>query len=295
MSNLRTQIIKLAHQKPELRPILVPLLRTAAVKTWDSGFMDTAVAGDRRYQYVPFHKLTPVVQSQARKQYPHKGVGAAYDFLDEHYFYPVKQDGSLARAQRNLAIPLAKTKNRQYMESLGYTLNPGWEGRVASDNRWERAIAASCMPRQAVCEKLPEGGMRDNCEKKVKEGKTASTRQAGYGYATDTAWFAFIGNKTPFNVDVIEKITYTAISFRDEDGQVQEDLGMKVSQPISYSPSLTYAQEKAGAVREIVFAVKYPRGALRQVSKALEGIGKALKFKVEYLHTPRKAVTRQKA
>lgn len=292
MSNLRTQIIKLAQQKPELRPHLVPLLRKAAVKTWDSGFSDTAVAGDRRYQYVPFHKLTPVVQNQARGQYPHKNVGAAYDFLDEHYFYPVKQDGSLARAQRNLAIPLAKIKNRQYMDGLGYTLNPGWEGRVASDDRWERSIAASCMPRQAGCEKLPEGGMRDNCEKKVEEGKG---KTAGYSFAEDTAWFAFIGNKTPFNVDVIEKITYTPLKFRDDDGQMQEDLGMRVSQSISYSPSLTRGQEMAGAVREIVFAVKYPRGSLRQVQAALMAIGKALKFQVEYLPSPRKAQTRQKS
>ncbi len=455
MSNLRAQVIKLAQQKPELRPHLQRVLAssdltqdqkrildrwrktnsyafkdyrdlpedlindledagdghisprevhdylnnyrtgrtgrtaqtwTAAIKTWDSGFTDTAVAGDRRYQYVPFHKLTPVGQNQARGQYPHKSVGAAYDFLDEHYLYPVKQDGSLASARRNLAIPLAKIKNRQYMEGLGYTLNPGWEGRVASDNRWERSIAASCMPRQAGCEKLPEGGMRDNCEKKVEDGKgktaantdwlddvlkdlskdytstrsafkpvnyarvngkpitdimikglkdaiqedlqeikengyatnghkagralfdkiqawsktlkpskTASTRQAGYSFAEDTAWFAFVGNKTPFNVDVIEKINYTAITFRDDDGKVQEDLGMRVNQPISYSPSLTRGLEMAGAVREVVFAVKYPRGALRQVQAALTAIGKALKFQVEYLPSPRKAQTRQKA
>jgi hypothetical protein len=520
MNTLRNSLIRLAQQKPELREHLVPLLRSAAIKTWDSGFTDTPVAGDRRYQHVPFHKLTPVGQNQARGQYPHKSVGAAYDFLDEHYLYPVKQDGSLASARRNLAIPLAKIKNRQYMEGLGYTLNPGWEGRVASDNRWERSIAASCMPRQAGCEKLPEGGMRDNCEKKVEDGKgktannlertsalltttltkrpdldvlakmykgdlvavtysnraqaykkaeelgegwdvyhwgvpfylgrekdgkgktaantdwlddvlkdlskdytatrsafkpvnyarvngkpitdimikglkdaiqedlqeikengyatnghkagralfdkiqawsktlkpsktasvpdqhqlrilkdtvknplkgkflggpsaeeaeetlrkkfkytdkqiedlkkdgkgkTASTRQAGYSFAEDTAWFAFVGNKTPFNVDVIEKINYTAITFRDDDGKVQEDLGMRVNQPISYSPSLTRGLEMAGAVREVVFAVKYPRGALRQVQAALTTIGKVLKFQVEYLPSPRKAQTRQKA
>lgn len=33
MSDLRTKVIKLAHQNPELRPVLLPLLREAADKT----------------------------------------------------------------------------------------------------------------------------------------------------------------------------------------------------------------------------------------------------------------------
>ena len=102
------------------------------MQLWDAKFMDTATAkmlGDRRFNYVPFSRLGGQ-QSYARAQYPHKSVGAKYDFIDEHYYYPVDKRGMLptARARRVLAIPIKSINDDKYMASLGYTVNPSWKG-----------------------------------------------------------------------------------------------------------------------------------------------------------------------
>lgn len=91
------------------------------------GFLEPGLGGDLRYSYVPLSTLSHHDQVRARAAYPHKRVGAKYDFRDEHYYYPVKADGSLARAARNLAIPLAWIKDAAKMRSLGYAApNPAW-------------------------------------------------------------------------------------------------------------------------------------------------------------------------
>jgi hypothetical protein len=42
-------------------------------------------------------------------------------------------------------------------------------------------LRAQILPllKDAGCEKLPEGGMRDNCEEKVEEGKESASKKAG--------------------------------------------------------------------------------------------------------------------
>jgi len=92
--------------------------------SWDARFLSAPTWG--RYKYVPFHQLSPEMQRQARAAYPHTSTGAMYDFEDEHYYYPVKKDGTLARASRYLAISNALILDPVYMATLGYTMNSGW-------------------------------------------------------------------------------------------------------------------------------------------------------------------------
>ncbi len=97
------------------------------IDKWSPKFMVPIQMG--RYKLVPFHQLSPADQSRARSQYPHKSVGAMYDFIDEHYFYPVKKDGTLTTGRgvsRQLAIPHRFIVDAAFMRSLGYRMNPGW-------------------------------------------------------------------------------------------------------------------------------------------------------------------------
>lgn len=123
----------------------------SAMKMWDGHFFTPDQAkslGDRRFNYVAFKDLSPSDQSRARRAYPHKSVGAMYDFIDEHYLYPVDKSGNLARAnaRRVLAIPLKQIQDADYMKSLGYTMNPGWP-KAASDgdekeSKFEEGVSA---------------------------------------------------------------------------------------------------------------------------------------------------------
>lgn len=97
---------------------------------WQPDFLSEAIGGDRRYHYVPFFELSMSDQAQARRSYPYKrNVGAKYDFVDEHYLYPVRKNGRLARGRRYLAIPYNLISDPRYMEELGYEVNAGWRGR----------------------------------------------------------------------------------------------------------------------------------------------------------------------
>lgn len=98
------------------------------MKKWDTKFMDAKTAqvlGDRRFGYVAFHELSKENQAIARRAYPHKSVGEKYDFIDEHYYYPVKRDGELGNGQRVLAIPYKLIQDDKYMAKLGYKVNDG--------------------------------------------------------------------------------------------------------------------------------------------------------------------------
>ena len=108
--------------------------RKIAMKMWDNRFADKYEADlmGSRYKgihYVPFHELSSRDQQRARSSYPYKNVGAKYNFIDEHYYYPVEADGSLThrRAQRVLAIPYKLIMDDAYMASLGYEISPKWQ------------------------------------------------------------------------------------------------------------------------------------------------------------------------
>jgi len=102
--------------------------KKASFKAWDSKFMDPKTAkllGDSRYIYKPFHELSPADQSVARRAY-NKSPGAKYDFMAEHYHYPIGAKGQLARARRVLAIPYKLIQDDSYMAGLGYRVNMNW-------------------------------------------------------------------------------------------------------------------------------------------------------------------------
>lgn len=95
----------------------------AVDRSWHPEFHQTAIAGDARYRYVPFHDLSPEDQRRARGRYPHKAEGR-YGFVDEHYLYPVRTSGQLASARRELAIPYALINDDGFMAGLGYEKRP---------------------------------------------------------------------------------------------------------------------------------------------------------------------------
>jgi hypothetical protein len=96
------------------------------IKEWDHGkFMDAEDArhlGDKRFRYVPFFALSGADRARAKGRYPHQAHGAKYNFIPEHYYYPVDKTGKVtsARARRTLAIPHSLIINDAYMRSLGY-------------------------------------------------------------------------------------------------------------------------------------------------------------------------------
>lgn len=103
------------------------------MKLWDSKNFHTRetarLLGDKRFYYISFHDLTEADQRAARRAYTHGG--GKYNFIHEHYYYPVTREGRLtaARAQRVLAIPYKKITDAKYMRSLGYSVLSSWRGR----------------------------------------------------------------------------------------------------------------------------------------------------------------------
>lgn len=121
----------LAWLKKNTELVAGGVAQTRRTIEWDAGeFLDAATArsfGDRRFNYVPFHKLDPKDQAKAVRMYPHK-AGGKYEFKDEHYYYPVNKAGRLAEARRVLAIPLAAVRDDGYMQNIGYKVSPNWRG-----------------------------------------------------------------------------------------------------------------------------------------------------------------------
>lgn len=98
---------------------LLPILESK--NSWDQSFLKPEEVSYGKYNMVPFHELSREARAEAIASYPHKSTGAIVDFKDEHYYYPVKKDGSLANADRALAIPYDKLRDESYLKSLGYT------------------------------------------------------------------------------------------------------------------------------------------------------------------------------
>jgi hypothetical protein len=98
---------------------------------WDNAFMsaqDAAPLGDRRFKYKPYHEFNLSEQNEIRRMYPHGGHGAKYNFVFEHYHYPVGKNGKLGRGRRVLAIPYKLILDESYMAGLGYEVDPAWRG-----------------------------------------------------------------------------------------------------------------------------------------------------------------------
>ena len=65
----------------------------------------------------------------------------------------------------NVSSPAEITEEKK--EEFFKEVDDGWQG----EGEKKEAKLISRRWRDSGCEKLPEGGMRDNCEKKVEEGK----------------------------------------------------------------------------------------------------------------------------
>jgi hypothetical protein len=94
---------------------------------------------NKRYRYIPFHELSTEDQGLAKRAYCNKSVGAIVDFAAEHYYYPVKKNGTLGNGDRLLAISY-KNINPRYLKSLGYTINPKFAIECTIDtSNWMRS------------------------------------------------------------------------------------------------------------------------------------------------------------
>lgn len=115
-----------ATQKGKGRGVVFGITKESAAE-WHKNFLDADYAksiGDRRYQYLPFHKLAASYQMAIKSgnMYPHAG-GGKYNFKPEHYYYPVTKNGQIPSgggARRVLAIPMKMIDSPRAMRSLGY-------------------------------------------------------------------------------------------------------------------------------------------------------------------------------
>lgn len=118
--------------------------------------------------------------------------------------------------------------------------------------------------------------------------RMGSDKTSGFDYAVETTWFSFVGNKTPFNRDVIAEINHTSIDWTEQPGDFDRSAPLRFIRA-DYSPPLTFQQEKLGQQREAVFSVQYPSDALYETKLAIAKLGKTLGFKVTWLPKYRKA------
>ena len=111
---------------------------------------------------------------------------------------------------------------------------------------------------------------------------------AGYGYGTGRMSVLFVETKRRpiFNRDTIAAINRETITVVGDDGESHE-ANLRVLGQQSSGP-LTYADEKAGKLRETRVDVEYPMDeegsakiSERAVLTALAGLGRRLGFKVE--------------
>lgn len=95
------------------------------------------------------------------------------------------------------------------------------------------ALRADLLPllKEAGCEKLPEGGMRDNCEAKVEEGKEDSDKKAAKapaklkGKKLDaliSKTYSVLGNGVTINMMDISKIYNDALKAYEGAGTPEE-------------------------------------------------------------------------
>jgi hypothetical protein len=210
MTDLRSRLIRLAAAKPELRAELLPLLKEDAdpvshdqnkpefyyglpprgVQAARRGgenrvvfMVTTAITGpmvvnvtngiNRKYQYDGTPEgLAATLEEAASVSLRFQSM----DFLDGPEINVVKAPRvppSLAQTVLNQMTAIGHTK---YVALRGTSMGLEWV-------ILPRAPKFATTEREAGCEKLPEGGMRDNCEKKQEEakGKEAATVRKAHG------------------------------------------------------------------------------------------------------------------
>lgn len=150
------------------------------MKNWHPTFHTIAVAGNQRYEYVPFHRLTSNDQQTARAAYVYKSVGGKYDFIDEHFVYPVTKDGRLARgrAHRELAIPYDKLQDDAFMASLGYTINRAWVDKMSTVEALKVAVAETKKKYTVHGHSVRRDGSKDSFWTRTRLSKSQASKLA---------------------------------------------------------------------------------------------------------------------
>jgi hypothetical protein len=111
---------------------------------------------------------------------------------------------------------------------------------------------------------------------------------AAFSYARSSIYVSFTGNRVPFNVDTIRAIESLWLDIKTSDGE--GSVAPKV-RDVSYSPPLTYQQEKDGEVREAVARIEVPKG---YEAKYFAAIRRAIAgFDITLLANFRKAQTQK--
>jgi hypothetical protein len=145
MTTLRSRLIHLAHSNPSLRGQILPLLKQAAVDpdnlaTWVKTYEEQLKLAIQKNpeKYAYGMDEVPAVMKKFTQAFEKGGFNHESD--------------TVKATCRVLGIKHTKTAIKDYLN--------GSAGKTAG------------------CEKLPEGGMRDNCEAKKEEGKESADKKA---------------------------------------------------------------------------------------------------------------------
>jgi predicted DNA-binding WGR domain protein len=206
MSSLRSQLIRLAAANPELRADLLPLLKEDA---------NPASLDQNRPE--SYYGLAPRgIQAGRRREDPNRVVlmvtGAitgpmvvnVTNGINRRHEYDGTPEG-LAATLQTVATSAIRFQSMDFLDGpeLNVVQAPRVPARLVDtvmDIRQRAETAGRTMPvyvalrdntmglewailprapKLAGCEKLPAGGMRDNCEKKQEEGKENKGKEAG--------------------------------------------------------------------------------------------------------------------
>ena len=172
-----------------------------------------------------------------------------------------------------------------YLESTGKSFSFSKAAGEEVEGKFEEGKPAD--PTENMSEEDAKKWRLENLKNKDK------FKTAGFSFETARGTYSFVGNKTPFNRDTWNDIGRLEIKFKDDEGKPHTDIAITYAGSES-SPALTYANEKAGDVRETIIKVTFPKGAEKEVTKALQKYGKGKGWKVTKLTSYRKPKTVKK-
>lgn len=158
---LRNKLIRLAHSNPELRGDLLPLLKEAGLSDYpeiravrSAGFDALAEEMEDLVSDTPKVSIAKeVIQTDFADE-----LGAGVQLGD------IKSKRELQRLEKLVLSFANKLLGKSAPRSLKYS------------SRYKKFVSKLASNKTSGCEKLPEGPMRDNCEKKKDEGKGKKAR-----------------------------------------------------------------------------------------------------------------------
>jgi hypothetical protein len=203
MSNdLRSKVIRLAHANPALRADLLPLLKEAAgVK---------------------------ITNKQLNNYYAMKqgGPSANDGYNIQEYGMTYEQFRAIGRLEEEMGGADSASQFNRFLAGAKINLTRASQSDI---DALAKALAKKPL-RAAGCEKLPEGGMRDNCEAKVEEGEKADKKAAKApaklkGKKLDaliSKTYSVLGNGVTINMMDISKIYNDALKAYEGAGTPEE-------------------------------------------------------------------------